>query len=128
MAKKARKKVEEDQSLREFAFPLFDVEKFILHELEQSYSTAVALGLALVLAVASWQLTAVGLANPGLGVLPFALASIGLAVVGAFAMIYLIRWIRPKWEEYKRGDWVSLVMIYLLLWAGIWAVLINVWA
>lgn len=127
MAKKVRKRLEEDQKVKEFEFPHFDARGFIHHELEQSYATAVSLTFAILLAVVSWRLTAAGLANPAIGILPFVLGSLALGVVGAFAMSLVLRRYRPKAEEYKRGDWVGLLMTYLFLWAGLWALLVNVW-
>ncbi|MDE1822308.1 MAG: hypothetical protein KGJ23_07080 [Euryarchaeota archaeon] len=128
MAKKVKKRVEEDQHVKEFKFPHFDARAFILHELEQSYATAIALSLALLLAVVSWQVTVAGLGSGSTGVLPFALGALAMGVAGAVAMVFLIQKVRPKAEEYKRGDWASLVMTYLFLWAGIWALLVDVWA
>lgn len=127
MAKKVRKRLEEDQKVKEFQFPHFDARGFIQHELEQSYATAVSLTFALILAVVSWQLTVVGLANSTVGVLPFALGSLALGAAGGVGMSLVIRRFRPKAEEYKRGDWVGLIMTYVFLWAGIWALLVNVW-
>ena len=127
MAKKVRKRLEEDQKLKEFEFPRFDVRKFILHELEQSYATALALSCALVVAAASWWLTVQGLGNPGVGLLPFALGSLALGIGGTFVMVFLVRKVRPLAEEYRRGDWAGLIVTYLFLWAGLWALLVDVW-
>ena len=129
MAKKVRKKLEEDEAAREFAFPHFDVREFVIHELEQSYATALALVFAALLALVSWQLTLLGSpggAASGVGVLALSRGALALGAVWAFAMSHVLRRVRPKSEEYRRGDGASLVLVYVFLWLGLWALFLNV--
>jgi hypothetical protein len=125
MAKKVRKKLDEDEKYHKFQFPEFDVRGFILHELEQSYATLYALGFAVLFALAAWRITLVGLSN-SLGVLPFSLACIGVGIAGDVVMLLVVRKFRhPSSLEYRRGDWASLASVYLFLFLGIWALLLN---
>lgn len=123
MAKK--KQLKEEAKYKEFQFPEFDVRGFILHELEQSYATTFALLFALAIGALSWRVTLLGLGS-SIGVLPFSLGCIGLGIAGAILMTLVVRHLRaPKSGEYRKGDWASLVAVYVFLWLGTWALFLN---
>ncbi|MCI4322071.1 MAG: hypothetical protein L3K18_08505 [Thermoplasmata archaeon] len=117
MAKKARRKLDEDTPETRFQFPDFEVEKFLRHEFEQTFATMLAIGLAVALAVVSWALDRAGLPY----VVP---AAIGVAVI-AFSP-FLIQRLRPAAEEYTKGDWVGLILTEAFGWLGIWFLLLDV--
>lgn len=125
MAKKVKKRMEEDNPYTKFQFPHFDAVGFIEHELEQSYATLLSFTTGIAAGLGAWALTRYGMSS-ALGVLPFSLFALVLGVVGAFGLVYLIRLFRPKWEEYRRGDWASLIMVYVFFWLGLWALFLNV--
>ena len=56
MAKKAKRKLAEDEKFETFVFPDFDERKFLTHEYEQSIATAISVGLAILLAGLSWAI------------------------------------------------------------------------
>lgn len=123
MAKKAKKKLEEDDDYKAFHFPHFDVVEFIHYELEQTSATVMAVVAALAVALLSWGLTVYGM---GIQLeVAFALVSlmIGFVVMGLFP--FLVRWAREKAPTYRTGDWATLLLIYLFLWLGIWNLLLN---
>lgn len=123
MAKKARKRLEEEAEASAFEFPEFDTEGFLRHEFEQSIATGLALILAVALGVVSFLLTHL-LAGPAPlfeGVVP---AVVGIAVVAGSPA--LIGRLRSASDEYTKGDWVSLLLIEIFGWIGIWFLLTDV--
>ena len=122
MAKKARRKMEEETEESTFQFPVFDEGKFLSHEFEQTYATLLAVGLGLVLAFVAWAWDRY-LAGPlpALLVVPLVL---GIAVI-AFSPFFVPR-LRPEASEYTRGDWAGLIVIQLFGWLGLWFLLLNV--
>jgi hypothetical protein len=116
MAKKARRKREEDAESTAFEFPEFDLRKFLEHEYEQTYATALSLGLAVLLGFASWGLARAGLPS----VVPLV---VGLAVI-VFSP-YLLQRVRTAAQEYTKGDWAGLILTELFGWLGIWFLLLS---
>ena len=116
MAKKARKKLEEDAE-PPFEFPVFDEPGFIWKEYELTSATALAGLVALALALVCWVLTSIGIA--WYFVFPLGLA----AVVGG---TWVLRRVRPRAEVYTWGDWAGLVALELFGWMSIWFLLVNV--
>lgn len=124
MAKK--KQLKEDAKYKNFQLPEFDVRGFIVHELEQTYATTFALIFALVFGLLSWRITLLGLADTAVGVLPFSLGCLALGIAGAVVMVFVVRHLRhPKSQEYRKGDWASLIAVYCFLWLGTWALFLN---
>jgi len=118
MAKKARRKLEEEEEAHSFQFPEFDELKFILHELEQSWALAIAFILTVGLAVVSWALDRLA---SGLAFVPFIL---GIGLI-AFSPS-LIQRLRPLAHEYTRGDWAGLIVIEVFGWLGLWFLFLSV--
>lgn len=117
MAKKAKRKLEEDEEYRSFQFPEFDDEKFLAHEFEQTYATGIAFGFAGAMAAVSYAVDRLNV--PALAA---AAAAIALLVAGPF----VIRKVRPLASEYTKGDWAGLIVMMVFGWLGIWFVLLNV--
>lgn len=121
MAKKARKKLEEDEEARSFEFPEFDETQFIEHEQEQTVATGVALGLAVLLGFVSFLLDRT-LGTTGVAVyLP-----VGVGLITVVASPFLFLKIRSASEEYTKGDWATLILLQVFGWLGIWFLLTDV--
>jgi len=118
VAKKARKKLEDDADASNFEFPEFDEHTFILHENEQTFATAFALVVAVALAAVSFGIDRglSGFSQPTLqGLLPVAIA------IGFIAFSPLV-WLRLHREhpDYTKGDWASVILLELFGWLGFW--------
>jgi hypothetical protein len=122
VAKKARRKLEEETEESSFQFPEFDEGKFLAHEFEQTIATLLAVVLGLVLAVVAWAWDRY-LAGP-LPVLLVVPLILGIAVI-AFSPFFVPR-LRPAAADYTRGDWAGLIVIQLFGWLGLWFLLLNV--
>jgi hypothetical protein len=116
MAKKARKKLEED-AIPAFAFPEFDAAGFVWKEYELATSTALAGVIALGLGLVAWILSAIGLN----GYIPF-----GLGLAGVAGSVFLIQRIRPNSSYYTKGDWAGLLALEFFGWLAIWFLLLNI--
>ena len=116
MAKKARKKMEED-AVPAFEFPPFDEAGFVWKEYELATATALAGVLALVLGLVAWILSAAGLN----GYIPF-----GLGLAGIVGSVFLIQRIRPNSRYYTKGDWAGLIALEFFGWLAIWFLLLNI--
>src|SRR5580700_2380731 len=101
MAKKARRKLEEDAEANEFTFPEFDERKFLRHEYEQTVATGLAIATAIALGFVSWAIDRAGL-------------PLVIPVVVAIAAIvfspFLFRRLRESAGEYTKGDWAGLIL------------------
>ncbi len=124
MAKKARKLLETKEEFEQFQFPKFDEGKFILYELEQSSATLFSIALAVLVALATWQLTLYGLGQ-GAGTI-FGAISVVIGIGVGILLPFLIRSVRELSATYKKGDWAMLIILYLFLWLGLWTILLNV--
>jgi hypothetical protein len=123
MAKK--KKLEEEEAVG-FEFPEFDEAAFITHETEQTYATAIALAIAILLAFTAFAIDALaGRASVG-GTDPLVFVPPILGVAVIIASPFLIGWLRPASSDYTKGDWASLLLIEIFGWIGIWFVLTDV--
>lgn len=114
MAKKARKKADEEEDA--FEFPPFDEGAFLAHEFEQFYATLLAFGLGVLLGAVAFLIGAVGV--PPFGVL-------GIGIVGIVGGCYAVRALRPAAREYTRGDWASLIVLMFFGFLGIWLLLAD---
>jgi hypothetical protein len=124
VAKKARKKLEEDAEAGSFQFPEFDEHAFIEHENEQTIATGFALLLAVVLAAVSFGIDRglAGFSQPTLQWLVPMAVSIGAI---AFSPLILQRF-RGDAPEYTRGDWASVILLEVFGWLGFWFLLSDV--
>ena len=117
MAKKARRKMEEDEEYSSFQFPAFDERKFFTHEFEQTTALAIALVLAVVSGLISYLIDRA--ASPL--VVPVV---VGIALI-AFSP-FLVQRLRPLSRDYTKGDWAGLIVTEFFGWLGIWFLLLNV--
>lgn len=121
MAKKVKRKLEEDDEAKSFKFPEFDEQAFFEREFEQGRAVWLAIAFAVsfgVLAyVLSWVFHLIGIPQ-GLS----AAVVLPLLILSPF----VIRRLRPKAKSYARGDWASLLMLEIFGWLGIWFLLLNV--
>jgi hypothetical protein len=117
VAKKAKRKLEEDEEYNSFQFPEFDDRKFLAHEFEQTYATVIAFAIAGVMAVAAYLVDRTALPS----VLAVAVA-IGILLAAPF----VIQRLRPLSTEYTKGDWAGLIVMMVFGWLGLWFVLLNV--
>jgi hypothetical protein len=109
VAKKAKRKIEEEEEAK-FDFPVFDDRAFVTHELELTWATLIAFGLAVLAAL----LSTIG---------QRALAPvIGLAIGVAFLIggPLLIRNLRISSGDYTKGDWAGVILILFFAWLGLW--------
>ncbi|HTW39385.1 MAG TPA: hypothetical protein VMF04_00790 [Thermoplasmata archaeon] len=115
MAKKARRKLEEEEE-QSFEFPVFDEKSFATKEFE--------LGSGLIL---------VGIITIGIGLLSWAISTIGVTVwvplaIGIFVIIlspFLIRRFRRMSTLYTKGDWAGLIALEFFGWFALWFLLLN---
>lgn len=111
MAKKAVRKLEEDDEYRNFEFPAFDEGKFLSHEFEQTYATLLAFAFAMLIGLASFAVSRTVLG---------ALAGFGVGVVLIVATPYVIQRLRANSSEYTRGEWAALLLLEIFGWLGSW--------
>jgi hypothetical protein len=124
VAKKARKKLEEDAEISSFQFPEFDERTFIAHEFEQTIATGFAIVVAVGLAAVSFGIDRglSGFSQPTLQwLVPLALS---IALI-AFSPLILQR-LRTGAPEYTRGDWASVILLEIFGWLGFWFLFSNV--
>jgi hypothetical protein len=124
MAKKARKKLEEDEAATSFEFPEFDEERFIAHEYEQTLATALAVVVAVALAVLSFSIDRLllPLGQPSLeGFVPLI---VGILLI--VASPFFLQRLRRGAPTYTRGDWASVILVELFGWLGVWFLLTDV--
>jgi hypothetical protein len=116
VAKKARRKPDEDEEFRSFKFPEFDEKRFLTHEMEQSLVAILAMAIALLLAAVSLFLDHAGLY--------FVAPIVGIAVI-AFSP-YLILQVRTPSVPYTKGEWAGMLALEIFAWLGLWFLLLNV--
>lgn len=118
MAKKARKKLEEDAEISSFQFPEFDERTFIAHEFEQTIATGFAVALAVGLAGLSFALDR-GLSAYSQPTLQWLVPLAVSIVVIAISPLIILR-LREGSPEYTRGDWASVILLEIFGWLGFW--------
>ncbi len=116
MAKKARRKLEEEEEAK-FEFPEFDVRAFVTHEFEQYYATLIAFGFGVLLGLLVYLI--------GLAKLPVEVPVLA-GVAGTVAAVLAIREMRPASWDYTKGDWASLVVLVFFSFLGVWLLLADV--
>ncbi|MGA7922898.1 MAG: hypothetical protein WCA77_02860 [Thermoplasmata archaeon] len=117
MAKKVRKKPDEEAEFRNFQFPEFDEAKFYRHEFDQTYATVAAIAVALLLGVVSYLVDTVGF-------LLFVPPILGIAGV-AFSP-WLIQRVHVPQTPFTKGEWAGLFLLEIFGWLGVWFLLLNV--
>ncbi len=117
MAKKARKKMEEDATAA-FEFPAFDEAGFLWKEKEISVATGFAGLFAVLLGVVCWVASTVA------GISWEIVFPVG--ILGVVASAYGIREMRPNSDAYTMGDWAGLIALEFFGWMALWFLLINI--
>jgi hypothetical protein len=117
MAKKAKRKLDEDGAIKPFEFPEFDEWKFLHHEYEQTVATAIAITIAAVLGIVSWAMDRVGL--PLIVPVVFSIAFVVFSP-------YFFQRVRESALEYTKGDWAGLILTEGFGWLGVWFLLLDV--
>jgi hypothetical protein len=115
MAKKARRKLEEEEA-QAFEFPPFDERAFATKEFELGTGLLLAGLLTVVIGVFCWLLTVVGLPS----LVPF-----GIGIVLIAASPFLIRRLRSLSSLYTKGDWAGLIAMEFFGFLALWFLLLN---
>jgi hypothetical protein len=115
VAKKARKKLEEEEPA--FEFPAFDELAYIKKEYELAGGLGLASIIAVLLGLLGWVMSVGGIPFYG----PFL---VGLG--GLIASPYVIRGLRKGSSLYTKGDWAGLLALEFFGWLALWFVLLNV--
>jgi hypothetical protein len=115
MAKKARRKLEEEEAAA-FEFPPFDEAAFATKEFELGMGLLLAGIITLAIGVLSWALSVSGLP----WFVPLILGA-ALIVVSPF----LIRRLRTLSSLYTKGDWAGLIAMEFFGWFALWFVLLD---
>ena len=116
MAKKVRRRPDEDAEEKAFEFPVFDEAGFATKEFQLTGAIALGSVLALVFGVFAWLCT-----HAGLGwYVPFPLA---------FLLVLLSPWfLRPVLSGssgFTTGDWAGVVALEFFGFLAVWFVLVN---
>lgn len=117
MAKKVRRKPDEDAEEKAFDFPVFDEAAFAAKEFQLTGAVALAGGVALLLGAFAWACTSVHLS----WYVPFPIA---------FLLVLLSPWfLGPLLRgstKFTKGDWAGLVFTEFFGFLAVWFVLVNV--
>ncbi|MGA9840255.1 MAG: hypothetical protein WBF81_08590 [Thermoplasmata archaeon] len=116
MAKKARKKLEEEEAAA-FEFPPFDESSFATKEFELGMGLLLAGIFTLVIGVVSWALSVSGL--------PWFVPLL-IGVVAIILSPFAIRRLRTLSTLYTKGDWAGLIAMEFFGWFALWFLLLNV--
>ncbi len=116
MAKKARRRADEEEEEKAFEFPVFDEKQFAAKEFELTQSVIVAGVVAVLLGIFAWFCTSLGLG----WYVPFPIAfAIALA-----SPLFLDR-LRPGRTIFTKGDWAGLIALEFFGFLATWFVLVN---
>jgi hypothetical protein len=116
MAKKARRKLEEEEAAA-FEFPVFDEVAFVTKEFEMAAAVGVAIVFTISFGIVSWLLSRVTM----IWWAGFVSGFIGL-IISPFA----IQQLRAQSDIYTKADWAGLIALEFFGWLALWFVLINV--
>ncbi len=117
MAKKARRKLDEEAEEKAFDFPVFDEVAFAQKEFLLTWGVTFTSVLALVLGAFAWFCTGIGLA----WYIPF---PIGLIVV--FLSPWILGRLLAGSTLFTKGDWAGLIALEFFGFLAVWFVLVNV--
>jgi hypothetical protein len=125
LAKKVKKKEDDGEDYKTFHFPEFDVVSFIRYELEQTFATFIAVTLAVLVAVLSWRMTVYGGVTGSMAV-DLSLLALLVGFGCAVGLPFLVKAVREKASEYRKGDWAALIAVYFFMWLGLWSLFLNI--
>jgi hypothetical protein len=116
VAKKVRRKPDEDAEEKAFDFPVFDEVAFADKEFGLTGAIVLAGLIALALGAFAWACT-----SGGLGwYVPFPIAFF-LVVLSP---VFLGRWI-AKASRFTKGDWAGVIVLEFFGFLAVWFVLVN---
>jgi hypothetical protein len=116
MAKKARKKLEEEEAAA-FEFPPFDEVAFATKEFELGKGLLLAGIFTLAVGFGSWALSVSGIPW-------FVPVAIGIAVIAVSP--FVIQRFRTLSSLYTKGDWAGLIAMEFFGWFALWFLLLNI--
>ena len=117
MAKKVRRRPDEEAEENAFDFPVFDEKAFAAKEFELTGATAIGGLIALLIGVLAWQATGAGLP----WYVPFPL---GLLV--SVLSPWFVGRLRAGATTFTKGDWAGIVALEFFGFLAVWFVLVNV--
>jgi hypothetical protein len=117
MAKKARRRLDEQAEEKAFDFPVFDEAGFAAKEFQLTGAVAATSGVALVLGALSWLCTSDHLP----WYLPFPLSFL----VVLLSPLFLRRLLTGS-TLFTKGDWAGLIALEFFGFLAVWFVLVNV--
>ena len=117
MAKKARRRLDEQAEEKAFDFPVFDEAGFAAKEFQLTGAVTLSGGIAVLLGALSWLCTSAHLP----WYVPFPLS---------FLVVLLSPWFLGKLLSgstlFTKGDWAGLVALEFFGFLAVWFVLVNV--
>jgi hypothetical protein len=116
VAKKVRRRPDEEAEEKAFDFPVFDEASFAAKEFALTNGVLLASGIAIALGAFSWVCTSLGAP----WYLPFPVAFL-LAVLSPAFLGRLL----PGSSAYTRGDWAGMVALEFFGFLGVWFVLVK---
>jgi hypothetical protein len=116
MAKKARRKLEEEEAAA-FEFPPFDEDGFAKKEFELGTGLILAGVITIAIGFVSWLLSVSGLPW-------FVPLALGILVIAASP--FLVLRLRQQATMFTKGDWAGLIAMEFFGWFALWFVLLNV--
>jgi len=117
VAKKVRRKLDEEAEEKAFDFPVFDEAGFAAKEFELTTGVVLAGAIAVLLGILAWYCTTSGLP----WYVPFPLAFLAVLVSP-----WLLQRLRTKSKVFTTGDWAGLVALEFFGFLAVWFVLLNV--
>ena len=115
MAKKARRKLEEEEASA-FEFPTFDETTFATKEFELGTGLLVVGLITVGIGVFSWVLSAMGLS---------VWVPLGLGILVIASSPFVIQRTRVRSSLYTKGDWAGLIAMEFFGWFALWFLLLN---
>jgi len=117
MAKKVRRKPDEEAEEKAFDFPVFDEASFAAKEFRLTTAISLACVLAAILGAFAWFCT-----NSGLWwYIPFP-----VAFVVVLASPWILERLMSGADVFTKGDWAGLVFTEFFGFLAVWFVLVNV--
>ncbi|HYA10777.1 MAG TPA: hypothetical protein VEH10_03795 [Thermoplasmata archaeon] len=117
MAKKVRRKLDEEAEAKAFDFPVFDEVGFAKKEFALTGAVALASGVAVLLGALAWLCTSVDLP----WYVPFPLGFL----VTLLSPTFLGR-LTSNSSVFTKGDWAGIVALEFFGFLAVWFLLVNV--
>ncbi len=115
MAKKARRKLEEEEAAA-FEFPVFDETGFATKEFELGTGLLLVGIITIGIGILSWAFTVAGIT-------PYVPLALGAAIISLSP--FAIQRLRKLSSLFTKGDWAGLIMMEFFGWFALWFLLLN---